>query len=487
MLNYLPEEVVIEILSRAPVKSLLCCRCVCKSWNCIIASPKFISAHLKQSTILSGDDSFLALRYLSSVGKGLWLYRNNEQFDLHLQLELPFKCRTWKLAFVGSCNGVICLLLDHKHYIGYPILWNPSIRRYHRPPRPTIPCPMSNNFYGCVLGFGLDSGNNDCKVVRIVNVRRRMITDKAHRYPIEVELYSLNAGSWRKIDANLDPFAMVCGGLSQALLNGVVHWVVCRIVDGQEENSILTFDLKSESFGDIFLPKSLAADSEDLTLSVFEKALNLFDIDDDCCDVWVMKQYGQTESWAKKFTIDLQGIIQRPLLYRKNGEILMEMSIEFLIDQLVSYHIQEQRLVDLAIPGFSGFCSAEFYMESLVLLGNSKSDEEISRKRKERCLVITEMGSQVEMKGTTNETMMHHPSDVVSMRDKEVSLKMMDEDQETQREQQLVIEPTEEVANLETLEKATVVETGPSNGSVANISAVCITHSMKSLAGHTGG
>ena len=42
----LPDEIVLDILSKLPVKSLLRFRCVCKPWYSSIANPKFISTHL---------------------------------------------------------------------------------------------------------------------------------------------------------------------------------------------------------------------------------------------------------------------------------------------------------------------------------------------------------------------------------------------------------------------------------------------------------
>ncbi|CAL9009347.1 unnamed protein product [Prunus brigantina] len=48
----LPEEIFFNIiLARLPVKSLLQCRCLCQSWNTLIRSPDFISAHLETSVM----------------------------------------------------------------------------------------------------------------------------------------------------------------------------------------------------------------------------------------------------------------------------------------------------------------------------------------------------------------------------------------------------------------------------------------------------
>ncbi|XP_058756989.1 F-box/kelch-repeat protein At3g23880-like [Vicia villosa] len=47
---YLPEELVAEVLSILPVKSLLQLRCVSKSWKSLISNPIFVKQHLNRST-----------------------------------------------------------------------------------------------------------------------------------------------------------------------------------------------------------------------------------------------------------------------------------------------------------------------------------------------------------------------------------------------------------------------------------------------------
>jgi hypothetical protein len=42
----LPEELVLEILIRLPVKSLRCFKCVSKAWRTEISDPSFILSHL---------------------------------------------------------------------------------------------------------------------------------------------------------------------------------------------------------------------------------------------------------------------------------------------------------------------------------------------------------------------------------------------------------------------------------------------------------
>ncbi|KAK3012848.1 hypothetical protein RJ639_010348 [Escallonia herrerae] len=49
MSDYLPDEIIEEILTKLPVKSLLRFTAVCKSWYSHIKNPSFINAHLNQT------------------------------------------------------------------------------------------------------------------------------------------------------------------------------------------------------------------------------------------------------------------------------------------------------------------------------------------------------------------------------------------------------------------------------------------------------
>ncbi|CAL5336658.1 unnamed protein product [Camellia sinensis] len=51
MSDYIPNELIIEILVRLPVQSLLRFTSVCKSWHSLITNPSFITKHLNLFSI----------------------------------------------------------------------------------------------------------------------------------------------------------------------------------------------------------------------------------------------------------------------------------------------------------------------------------------------------------------------------------------------------------------------------------------------------
>ena len=60
----LPEEVIYEILTWLPVKSLIQFRCVSKSWNSIITNPIFITTHLNRVNKRANKTKTMAICYL---------------------------------------------------------------------------------------------------------------------------------------------------------------------------------------------------------------------------------------------------------------------------------------------------------------------------------------------------------------------------------------------------------------------------------------
>ncbi|KAK9284814.1 hypothetical protein L1049_023991 [Liquidambar formosana] len=82
MLNHLPHEVFLEILLRLPLKTLVQCTSVCKSWSSTITNPSFITTHLNRSTA-SNTNSNTDLLLLRQFSKN----QEKERYSLRLDNE----------------------------------------------------------------------------------------------------------------------------------------------------------------------------------------------------------------------------------------------------------------------------------------------------------------------------------------------------------------------------------------------------------------
>ncbi|PHT37698.1 Glycerate dehydrogenase HPR, peroxisomal [Capsicum baccatum] len=156
----LPAELITEILSRLPVKSLLKFRFVSKSWLALIASPKFIKTHLSLSANKKEDTHHMLIL---DPGVDKWnfkecllrsLYEDSviEVFDLNY----PFENSGSYISILGSCNGLIFVV----HYSECSLLWNPTTKKYKT-------LPDFRPIYGNIYGFGYDELHDDYKVVDI--------------------------------------------------------------------------------------------------------------------------------------------------------------------------------------------------------------------------------------------------------------------------------------------------------------------------------
>ncbi|KAJ9174543.1 hypothetical protein P3X46_013179 [Hevea brasiliensis] len=177
MSDRLSQKLLTEILSRLPVKSLLKCRCVSKSWYSLITNPSFIAHHLEKTA--PRNSGLLFFRY--STTAELDTESDNERYFLYPdegfpenpveELDCPFKGVKRFVNIVGSCNGVFCLSDNVGGINTYrAALWNPSVRKIVKIHFPKVNYTSKGPFIHS-LGFGFDSTTDDYKLVRVVYLK----------------------------------------------------------------------------------------------------------------------------------------------------------------------------------------------------------------------------------------------------------------------------------------------------------------------------
>ena len=194
----LPDEIVLDILSKLPVKSLLRFRCVCKPWYSSIANPSYISTHLLNHNNHHHHGYVIHIpRHIpvllpsslpgSSHSSGqvctLTCVRTYETIS---EFRVPFTFQSGFPYVGGSCNGILCFTNYTAPGSNVVYLWNPSIRKFKRLP--------NNQFPNMIFGIGYDSQNNDFKVVGISR------TFAKSKLPPEVRVYSLNSDHGKELN-----------------------------------------------------------------------------------------------------------------------------------------------------------------------------------------------------------------------------------------------------------------------------------------------
>ncbi|KAI8558425.1 hypothetical protein RHMOL_Rhmol04G0092200 [Rhododendron molle] len=320
MSDYIPDELLIEILARLPVASLLRFQSVCKSWYSLITNPGFITKHLSQSIINSKRNGDKLLVRLFNINKERYLLLDDDDKfgDEYLEFEFPFKIPFGYFRVVGSCNGLLCVADDYFTDKPQIIIWNPSTRKsVTLPMAPKTKCP-----HMCVYGFGSHPATHEYEVIRI----QYEMEEFELKLPPKVEIYTQGTRSWRGIRSAAPSYRIVIYMWCQAFVDGVVHWVAYEsCVGGGVRNLIMLFNMASESFSEFKLPPTLAyTDYLPTTLSIKKFGQSLAVLcsgprDTGGCCIWVMKEYGVAESWTKLFSSNLLGMPNKTLGFRRNG------------------------------------------------------------------------------------------------------------------------------------------------------------------------
>lgn len=380
----LPQDIIVEILTWLPVKSLCRFRCVSKPWRFLISNPDFIKSHLdralqnkhiysqRQRLIFSsqnlwsieyesiGNDSGEAVAVeldyplkdepnkwaeLMGCAKDGLLYckATDDAEPMVVKLDSPFteNSRNWVEIF-GSCNGLVCIAPDEDTLY----LFNPAIGDSKRIPNPPAEFPVGPYNGITVYGFGYDSINDDYKVVKLVAGEN-------------VCLYSLRTNSWSWI--GISPYE--CNVYEPGMhLNGAIHWVVSHGEGMDYKCVVAAFDLAEEWFWDIPAPDIVDANDEFVVgvlngcLCILHNRNQMHD------DFWVMLEYGVSESWTR-VTISTSYICMKPVCFAKSGEALLEIDGKLVLCNLEDNTSRD--LVVRSVPTGVGF-EADTYIESLV-------------------------------------------------------------------------------------------------------------------------
>ncbi|KAM7497630.1 hypothetical protein LguiA_022044 [Lonicera macranthoides] len=387
MSDYFPTEIIVNILSWLPPRSLLRFRCVCKSWCSLISSPNFIDIHTHQLDASWNHNSrLLAMRWTGRATCGSKVYPLDfdseilsvdvESVGIDCPFPIPAQC------CCTSCKGLF--LISCSVFRG---LWNPSIRRKLVLGESLFGFDVKRSYFSA-LGF--NPKTNDYKVVNIGSER---MGDGSHCS--EVRVYSVKEGSWRRISAPAPACDIVRTMSSNVVINGSLYWIanhgVSRTsdfraisprnlfdtVDDIAINSIMVFDTVEEVFRMIMLPKSLAsAVTPNLRLMVIGGSLSVIQCEKFLIlrSIWVMKKDGDVESWSEKYSFDSDLGFRKMLGFRENGELVLSNKD----DDLVAYNPITRQSTNLMAGGHNNLYYGTIYKQSLGLL---LEGEQISEKQ----------------------------------------------------------------------------------------------------------
>ncbi|RZC47831.1 hypothetical protein C5167_040783 [Papaver somniferum] len=315
ILSFIPDDIILDILTRLPVKSLLRFRCVCKFWYELLKTSNFAELHLNLSLkygydgIVYNHVGKISCVDYDSLVSSTTLASTLSNMVAHIDYPLEHRME----RILGTCNGLVCYLTSQKDII----IWNPCTKDYKQIPTP--PEIINTKSRGIHVlykyGFGYDLKTEDYKVARIANIR-----DKYS----EIAVYSLKLNLW-KMYGDI-PVRSPYEDL--VLFEGIFHWVELPPSGSQRPRMIFSFDTGSQILNRIPLPQHFSDKFNMIHVRLLGGCLYLIgSLYMTCSEAWMMRDYGVHESWTKMFSIDntkYTGLTHLDIRqYYRNGLILV--------------------------------------------------------------------------------------------------------------------------------------------------------------------
>ncbi|RHN46105.1 putative F-box domain-containing protein [Medicago truncatula] len=372
---FLPGELIVEVLSFLPVKSLMRLKCVSKSWKYLISEPSFAKLHLNRttqdavSTIVSNN---IYSRTGTEMSFTVFRLLENPPIIINLPRDpyYPLNDKAFRYI-VGSCNGLLCLFggtgyrEDNGGYReNWLRFWNPATRI------------ISEKFHGddglgfpCNYTFGYDNSTETYKVVYFT------------RKTTNVRVFSLGVNVWR----NIQDSHMIHHHRQMKVMHvrGSVNWLAIHNYISYyynfkditiEEFVIISLDLGTETHTKLLPPHGFDEVPFVIpNLSVLKDCLCFsHDFKRTHFIIWQMKQFGVQESWTRLFKISYKNLqidcpfndfCLLPLCLLEKKDTLLLTRNDFFERRPILYNLRDKIAKRIHIPWSS---NVQDYVESLI-------------------------------------------------------------------------------------------------------------------------
>ncbi|KAF1895505.1 hypothetical protein Lal_00044156 [Lupinus albus] len=343
---FIPFEVITEILSRVPVKSLIQFKCVCKSWKTLISDSEFARKHLStihhhHNLLLTINDNF------DNLLIGSYSLQSVFETAISNQVSYPLNTENCFDLVVGSCDGMLCFSVKKS----CALLWNPTIRVFKKLP------PLEKH---TIYGFGFDQCSDSYKVVAIL--RRQHYSDDTSSYITEIKVHNLGTDSWRRIQEYPSGNPT---DLSAKFVSGTLNWLAF-LSPSSTSYSIISLDLGLESCQELVQPDYGEVSVLSLNLGVLKNCLSITaHIEEGFSDVWLMNEHGNKESWTKFLSIPCLGgdhfFPYGKVICIYEDEVLFEFHTELAIYNSTNGTYRFPEITDIC-----GWLVPQIYIESLI-------------------------------------------------------------------------------------------------------------------------
>ncbi|PRQ16793.1 putative F-box domain-containing protein [Rosa chinensis] len=332
-MEYLPQDLIYEIVLRLPVKGLIRFSFVSKLWKAVIYSKDFIKEHQQRRSINNSKKDFTLIRHGVQSGDFHHFYAASFSADTleeEQQIEHPIYSLEEEYGLglhtriITVCHGLVLLgVLCRKATSNYVHLyvWNPVIAKHRYISQPIWPEGEDSHF---TYGIGYHCDEDDLKVLVLRQTGRRPI------WKIQFIVCSVATGQWKRI-TKLPPSNLqvniFCYYNMVSLSDSRVAWLMAD-VDYMDLYHVVTFDLVKEEYNTYRVPISIRGPG----------AITLMELGGFLCfrhgqNIWFMKD----SSWSTE-PIPLNN--SRPLFFDGERFLLSRFSGDH--KELFWYNIKTQ-------------------------------------------------------------------------------------------------------------------------------------------------
>ncbi|KAK1403301.1 hypothetical protein POM88_002906 [Heracleum sosnowskyi] len=312
----LPVELLEEIFTKLPVKSLISLTIICKSWLALISSQSFAKTHLSRYHL--NPDTHLLLLHRPGL-RTVTISTLNFSIPVTSRIKVPVshqahtKSQGLMFKLAGSINGLVCL----SRPIFKPtevVIWNPATHRFRE-----IMVPQLNlRNYTTYVAFGYDCVRDDYKIVCASN-----ISEMSYRF----RMYSCNDDSWKELKHGFDfqlGFPTSC-----EVVKGNPFWIG---LDGDMKEILLYVDVECEVIRVYSGPDYVNDETTYTSIMALEDKAAQIVYSLSAETNYLIKVYALEESsgvWTLMYSTESMGLqmgLQVPVLFScyRNGKFVME-------------------------------------------------------------------------------------------------------------------------------------------------------------------
>lgn len=296
--SLLTDDLIVEILSRLPVRSVHRFKCVCKLWRDLIAHP----AHRKKL-----PQTFAGFLYTTYPGG----YRHHlagvsatavDSVDPSLAFLGPMNCT--KIFLRGTCNGLLLCSCYHNDEEERFVVCNPATQRWTELPPPPQPQPPAEF---CVEHLAFDPAVSPSHF----HVLAFESTGKDYHLT-GVSIYSSRTRVWSHRNAELlDKIVLSYGSV---FVGGMLHLPgdLCtdRLTEQDDGFVVVVVDMEGKTWKTVRVPRGLYTGAIGWSQGCLHCATRYQDDEwGEEVAVWCLKDSDTGQEWFVKHTVRIDKLI----------------------------------------------------------------------------------------------------------------------------------------------------------------------------------